>query len=73
MLKLFIVGIYKSEGGLWAKSNSKVLDFSPSTERRDFRRGVDFGSKRSVSFLQMAYVRTSGKKVNWKKNPIKID
>ena len=38
MLKLFIVGISsKSEGGLWAKSNSKVLDFSPSTERRDFR------------------------------------
>lgn len=37
MLKLFIVGISKSEGGLWAKSNSKVLYFSPSTERRDFR------------------------------------
>lgn len=33
------IEISKSEGGLWAKSNSKVLDFSPSTERRDFRSG----------------------------------
>ncbi|KAI3751699.1 hypothetical protein L2E82_22790 [Cichorium intybus] len=39
MLKLLLVGLSKSERGLWAKSNSKVLDFSPSTERRDFRSG----------------------------------
>ena len=35
MLKLLLVGLSKSERRLWAKSNSKVLDFSPSTERRD--------------------------------------
>lgn len=40
MLKVLRVGILtKLEGGLWAKSNSKVLNFSPSAERRDFGTG----------------------------------
>ncbi|KAL3524560.1 hypothetical protein ACH5RR_012932 [Cinchona calisaya] len=37
MLKIFIVGISKSEGGLWAKTNSKELDFGLNTERRNFK------------------------------------
>jgi len=36
---LELVFLTKSDGGLWEKSNSKVLYFSPSTKRRDFRSG----------------------------------
>lgn len=67
MLKLFIVGISKSEGGLWAKSNSTRKYLTSVPVLKDVTSGVDFGRKDFVYFLQIPYVRTSGKKGIWNK------